>query len=84
MKDTVDLLRAFAACFAILCPAAAGAQEAAANVAIQWNQAALQGVRDSKLSGRRPTCTTLRRRLPSGSAWIKSRKTIPDGLPTAV
>ena len=49
MKDTVDLLRAFAACFAILCPAAAGAQEAAANVAIQWNQAALQGVRDSKL-----------------------------------
>ena len=51
MKDTVDLLRAFAACFAILCPAAAGAQEAAANVAIQWNQAALHGVRDSKLEG---------------------------------
>ena len=49
MKDKVDLLRAFAACFATLCPAAAGAQEAAANVAIQWNQAALQGVRDSKL-----------------------------------
>jgi hypothetical protein len=48
MKNTVDLLIAFAACFPILCPAAAGAQEEA-NVAIQWNQAALQGVRDSKL-----------------------------------
>jgi hypothetical protein len=49
MKNTVDLLIAFMACFANLCPAAAGTQEAAANVAIQWNQAALQGVRDSKL-----------------------------------
>src|SRR4051812_42661144 len=49
MKNTVDLLTAFAACFPILCPASAGAQEAGANVAIQWNQAALQGVRDSKL-----------------------------------
>ena len=49
MKNTVDLLMAFAACFTILCPAEAAAQEAAANVAIQWNQAALQGVRDSKL-----------------------------------
>jgi hypothetical protein len=49
MKNTVDLPKVFAACFAILCPAAAGAQGAAVNVAIQWNQAALQGVRDSKL-----------------------------------
>src|SRR5947209_5188679 len=49
MKNAVDLRLAFAACFAILVPAVAGAQEAGANVAIQWNQAALQGVRDSKL-----------------------------------
>ena len=49
MRNTVDVLKALAACFAILCPAAAGAQEAAPNVAIQWNRAALQGVRDSKL-----------------------------------
>jgi hypothetical protein len=48
MKNTVDLPIAFAACFAVLCSAAAG-QEEAVNVAIQWNQAALQGVRDSKL-----------------------------------
>src|SRR5437764_12316833 len=49
MKNAVDLRLAFAACFAILVPAVAGAQEAGANVAIQWNQAARQGVRDSKL-----------------------------------
>lgn len=49
MKFTVVLLKALAACFAILSPAAAGAQEAVPNLAIQWNQAALQGVRESKL-----------------------------------
>src|SRR5438445_10529134 len=49
MKCTVDLLKGLAVCFAILSPAAAGAQEAAPNIAIEWNQAALQGVRDSKL-----------------------------------
>src|SRR5947199_10804418 len=52
MKNTVELLITFAACFPILCPAAAGAQEAGANAAIQWNQAALQGVRNSKLGPR--------------------------------
>jgi PAP2 superfamily len=38
-----------AACFATLLPAAALAQQPAPNVVIRWNQAALQGVRDSKL-----------------------------------
>src|SRR4051794_41171511 len=49
MKYTAHLIKALAACFVILSPAAAGAQEGSPNVAIQWNQAALQGVRDSNL-----------------------------------
>jgi hypothetical protein len=49
LRISVSALRFVAVSFAVLCPLPAKAQELSPNLVIQWNQAALQGVRDSKL-----------------------------------
>src|SRR5439155_23814944 len=50
MKTSINIAVFVPAAVAVfLFPAAAGAQTAASNLVVQWNQAALQGVRDSKI-----------------------------------